>query len=72
MAGLGWTEVLIIVGILVLLFGATRLPKLGKGMGQGIKGFKDGLQEGVSGDDEDEPKQIEPADDAEEKPADKA
>jgi sec-independent protein translocase protein TatA len=64
MPNLGLTEILIIVGILVLLFGATRLPKLGKGMGQGIRGFKDGLQEGVNEGDE-KPKQIDAGDDAE-------
>jgi sec-independent protein translocase protein TatA len=53
--GIGMTELLIVVGILVLLFGASRLPKLGKSAGQGLRGFKDGLQEGVK-DDPDEKK----------------
>ena len=50
MPNLGPTELLIILGILVLLFGASRLPKLGKSMGQSIRGFKKGLNE--DGDDE--------------------
>lgn len=45
MGGLGWQELLIIFGILVLLFGATRLPSLARSMGQSIRGFKKGLQE---------------------------
>jgi len=44
-----WEWVLIIVAIL-LLFGATKLPKLGKGLGEGIRNFKDGLK----GDDKKE------------------
>ena len=39
---------LLVIGILLLvLFGAKRLPELGKGLGEGLKGFKDGLK-GVS------------------------
>ena len=45
MPNLGPAELLIILGILVLLFGASRLPKLGKSMGQSIRGFKKGLNE---------------------------
>lgn len=36
---------LIVLGIVVLiLFGAKRLPELGKGLGEGLKGFKEGLR----------------------------
>jgi sec-independent protein translocase protein TatA len=45
MPNLGGTELLIILAIVLLLFGATRLPKLGKGLGQSIRGFKKGLNE---------------------------
>ncbi len=48
MFGLGVTELLIIFGIVVLLFGARRLPELGSGVGKAIKNFK----AGVSGKDE--------------------
>ena len=48
MFGLGVTELLIIFGIVVLLFGARRLPELGWGVGKAIKNFKSG----VSGKDE--------------------
>ncbi len=40
MFGLGTTELLIIGGIVVLMFGAKRIPELAKGLGQGIKSFK--------------------------------
>lgn len=46
MPNLGAPELIIIALVVLLLFGATRLPKLGKSMGQSISGFKKGLQEG--------------------------
>jgi len=45
MFGLGTTELLILFGIVVLLFGATKLPQLGSGIGAGIKNFKKSLKE---------------------------
>ena len=59
MPNIGLPELAIILVIVLLLFGATRLPKLGKSMGQGIKGFKEGLNESVT--DDDETKQVEQA-----------
>ena len=36
---------LIVLGVVAfLLFGATRLPELGKGLGEGLKGFKEGIK----------------------------
>ena len=55
--GLGPLELLIILGIVVLLFGATRLTDVGKGLGKGIREFR---KEMKSGDDEEE-KEKEPA-----------
>ncbi len=43
MFGIGTTELLVILGICVLLFGARRLPELGSGVGKAIKNFKSGL-----------------------------
>lgn len=38
---LGVPELLIVLAIVILIFGASRLPELGKGIGKGIKNFKD-------------------------------
>jgi sec-independent protein translocase protein TatA len=43
MFGLGITELLVILVILLLIFGANRLPEIGSGLGRGIRGFKDSL-----------------------------
>jgi sec-independent protein translocase protein TatA len=48
-------ELLVILGIVVILFGATRIPQLGKGLGEGIRNFKKGLK----GGDDEETRQIE-------------
>ena len=48
MFGLGPMELAIILAIVVILFGARRLPEIGAGVGKAIKNFKSG----VSGDDE--------------------
>lgn len=37
---IGLPEMLIILAIIVLIFGANRLPEIGRGIGQGIKNFK--------------------------------
>ena len=44
------TDGIIILVVLLLFFGPKRLPELGKGIGEGIRGFKDGI--GGSSDDE--------------------
>jgi sec-independent protein translocase protein TatA len=51
MPSLGAPELIIIALVILLLFGATRLPKLGKSMGQSIKGFKQGLNDDVDDDE---------------------
>ncbi len=40
------TELLLIFGIIVLLFGAKKIPELAKGLGKGIKNFKEEMKEG--------------------------
>ncbi len=45
MGRIGMPELLIILAIVVIIFGANRLPQLGKGIGSAIKNFKDGLKE---------------------------
>jgi sec-independent protein translocase protein TatA len=51
---LGPTELIIILVIVLVLFGSTRLPKLARSMGQASKEFKKGVNEGDK-DDEDKP-----------------
>ncbi|MEZ5420222.1 MAG: twin-arginine translocase TatA/TatE family subunit [Vicinamibacterales bacterium] len=43
---IGLPEMLIILAIVILIFGANRLPELGRGIGSGIKNFKSGLKDG--------------------------
>ena len=52
MFGLGMQEVLIIALIVLLLFGGKKIPELMKGLGKGVKSFKEGMKEDL--DDEKE------------------
>jgi sec-independent protein translocase protein TatA len=52
MGNLGFGEIMLIVGVAVLLFGAGRIADIGKGLGQGIKNFKQGLKEAGELDDD--------------------
>ncbi|HTS02735.1 MAG TPA: twin-arginine translocase TatA/TatE family subunit [Thermoanaerobaculia bacterium] len=54
MPNLGLPELLVILVIVVLVFGAGKIPQLGKGLGEGIKNFKDAMREGESGDKKDD------------------
>ena len=51
---LGPTELLILLLLVMLLFGASRLPKLARSLGQSSKEFRKGMAEGAR-DDEDSP-----------------
>lgn len=42
---LGWTEILVILALVLLLFGAKRLPELARSLGKSMKEFKKGVQE---------------------------
>jgi sec-independent protein translocase protein TatA len=44
---IGLPEMLIILVIIMLIFGASRLPEIGKGIGQGIKNFKGSIKDPV-------------------------
>jgi len=59
---LGLPELLLILAIVVILFGAAKLPQLGKGLGEGIRNFKQAMKDGEQtpkdkGDDASKPKQ---------------
>jgi sec-independent protein translocase protein TatA len=45
MFGLGMQELVVIMVIVIVLFGATRLPQIGSGIGQAIRNFKQGVNE---------------------------
>jgi len=52
---LGPTELIIILVIVLVLFGSTRLPKLARSMGQASKEFKKGVNDSDKSSDEDKP-----------------
>ena len=44
MGRLGLPELLVILAIIIVIFGANRLPGLGRGIGDAIRGFKEGMK----------------------------
>ena len=58
MGNLGFTEIMIILVVVLLLFGAKRLPEVGASLGKGIREFKRSLsdtQEAIMGNEESRP-----------------
>ena len=51
---IGTSELLLIAALVLLLFGGKKLPAMMKGLGQGVRSFKDGMKE-ISDPDSDEP-----------------
>jgi len=50
--GIGWPEILIILGVVVLLFGGAKLPELARGSGRALRIFKTEVK-GLNDDDQD-------------------
>lgn len=46
----GVMELVLILAIVVVIFGASKLPQLGKGLGEGISNFRDGLSKSTRDD----------------------
>lgn len=58
LGGLGAPELIVIALIALLLFGAGRIADIGKGLGQGIKNFKQGIKEADTDDEDEEPVKV--------------
>lgn len=46
--GIGWGEIVVILIIALLIFGASRIPEIGRALGRGIQEFKKGMNEPIS------------------------
>jgi sec-independent protein translocase protein TatA len=57
---LGLPELLILLAIVVLIFGVNKLPKLGKGLGEGIRNFKDSVRSESKDPDAEKPNSAAP------------
>ncbi len=58
--GLSLSHILILLLILVLVFGAKRIPEIGSSLGQGIKEFKRSLKDATSDDQPSPPRNVQP------------
>jgi len=52
MFGLGTSELIIILVLVLIIFGAGKLPQVGKSLGQGLRNFKDGMKDGETGEND--------------------
>lgn len=67
---LGWPELLLVLAVLLLLFGARKLPEMARSLGRSTKEFKAGLKDGAVDDDDEAGSPGDPAE-AEARPAEK-
>ena len=58
MFGMGTQELLIILVLVMIIFGAGKLPQVGKSLGQGLRNFKDGMKDAEKGDQDQEKDQL--------------
>ena len=62
MFGLGTTELIIILVLVMIVFGAGKLPQVGGALGKGLRNFKDGVKDGNEEKSEEEPEKIDDKD----------
>ncbi len=65
---IGTTELLLICGLALLLFGGKKLPEMMRGLGQGVQSFKKGMKEPLTEDSEEDVKETK---DQDEQPGEK-
>jgi sec-independent protein translocase protein TatA len=58
MFGLGTTELIIILVLVMIIFGAGKLPQVGGALGKSLRNFKDGVKEGEEDIDSKDPDKI--------------
>lgn len=56
--GLGISEILVIALVVLLFFGGKKIPELMKGLGKGVRSFKDGMKEVESGLNDDDKEEV--------------
>jgi sec-independent protein translocase protein TatA len=59
MFGLGTQELIIILVLVLIIFGAGKLPQVGSALGKGMRNFKEGIKEGDSEEKAEETKKLE-------------
>ncbi|MEB3252568.1 MAG: twin-arginine translocase TatA/TatE family subunit [Cyanobacteriota bacterium] len=47
MFNLGWTEVVLVIGVALLIFGPKKIPQLGSALGKTLRGFKEEMNSGA-------------------------
>lgn len=67
MGSIGAPELIVIALIALLLFGAGRIADIGKGLGQGIKNFKQGIKEGNEDEEDEKPAKADKSEKSEKK-----
>ena len=63
---LGFSEILLITLVVLLLFGGKKIPEMMKGLGRGVRSFKEGMND-TTADGDDDKKQVSEKSDADEK-----
>ena len=61
MGDIGVGEIILILAVLLLLFGAKKLPELARSIGKSARALKDGMKEGLEEEEEDDEEETEPS-----------